>query len=422
MSRIITVDGLGKRYQLGKQRLVTSGGLGQLLSILGVGQYKKELTRELTALSDVSFSVEQGEVLGIIGHNGAGKSTLLKILARITLPTTGKAIIHGRVVSLLELGAGFHPELTGRENIFLNAAFYGITKAEVARELDEIISFAQLEEHIDTPVRHYSSGMYVRLAFSNAIHMRPDVLLADEVLAVGDLHFQQRCMEKMQEISRAGITILFVSHDMEAVGRMCDRCIRLDRGRLVDEGLPADVIGRYRSQAYGENDTEASVVNDYARNTSKGVMSGKFGEFLSVELRSLNGLELGVVRTSVEFELVSRVRVDVDNVRLFASFDITVDGVIAFRAVLPSNFYCSSSGIYEIKAKVPANLLAEVSYVVNAAVHISTDSDESTLIWYEALSFRVYATDDRESARGEFVGRMPGLVMPRLLWTVTQTR
>lgn len=200
------------------------------------------------ALKDVSFEVRQGEVIGIIGRNGAGKSTLLKILSRITKPTQGRAEIHGRVGSLLEVGTGFHPELTGRENIYLNGAILGMKKAEINRKFDEIVAFAEVEKFIDTPVKHYSSGMYVRLAFAVAAHLEPEILLVDEVLAVGDAAFQRKCLGKMGAVAQAGRTVLFVSHNMGAITRLCERSLWLDEGRVHLDGLSQEVVSRYQSQ------------------------------------------------------------------------------------------------------------------------------------------------------------------------------
>ena len=182
------------------------------------------------ALDNISFSVEEGEVLGIIGHNGAGKSTLLKILSRITEPTSGKAFLNGRVSSLLEVGTGFHGELTGRENIYLNGALYGLSRAEISNQLDSIVNFSQVENFIDTPVKRYSSGMYVRLAFAVAAHLQPEILIVDEVLAVGDIDFQKKCIDKMQEVSKSGRTILFVSHNLQTIRSLCHNCIVLKNG------------------------------------------------------------------------------------------------------------------------------------------------------------------------------------------------
>ncbi len=224
--KLLDVDRLGKRYRLGL------GGRG---------------AETLWALRDVSFSVEQAEILGILGPNGAGKSTLLKILSRITEPTEGRATIRGRVGSLLEVGTGFHAELTGRENVFLSGALLGMSAAQVRERFDQIVAFAEVEPFIDTPVKRYSSGMYVRLAFAVAAHLRPDILIVDEVLAVGDLSFQRKCLEHMQRLIREGMTILLVSHNMAAIQTACTRALLLDHGRLVGEGPPVDIIERYAS-------------------------------------------------------------------------------------------------------------------------------------------------------------------------------
>jgi ABC-type polysaccharide/polyol phosphate transport system ATPase subunit len=209
---------------------------------------------EFHALSDVSFEVGQGEVLGIIGRNGAGKSTLLKILSRITEPTKGRVVLRGRVASLLEVGTGFHPELTGRENIFLNGAILGMTQREIRRKFDEIVAFAEVEKFIDTPVKHYSSGMYVRLAFSVAAHLEPEILIVDEVLAVGDAEFQKKCLGRMREVSSGlGRTVLFVSHNMAAMSALCDRAVLLEQGRLVELAPVDDVLKTYHAQYQSAN-------------------------------------------------------------------------------------------------------------------------------------------------------------------------
>jgi lipopolysaccharide transport system ATP-binding protein len=199
----------------------------------------------LWALRDVSFEVGRGEVLGVIGHNGAGKSTLLKILSRISEPTAGRAILHGRIGSLLEVGTGFHPELTGRENVFLNGAILGMRRAEIARQFDEIVAFAEVQRFIDTPVKHFSSGMYMRLAFAVAAHLEPEILIVDEVLAVGDAAFQRKCLGRMEDVAHGGRTVLFVSHNLDAVRRLCGRCLLLQHGRAEALGDTADVIARY---------------------------------------------------------------------------------------------------------------------------------------------------------------------------------
>jgi lipopolysaccharide transport system ATP-binding protein len=212
---------------------------------IGEEHHARHMGELFWALEDVSFEVKEGEVLGIIGRNGAGKSTLLKILSQVTSPTSGEIKIKGRIASLLEVGTGFHPELTGRENVFLNGAILGMTKAEIRKNFDEIVAFSGVEEFIDTPVKRYSSGMYVRLAFAVAAHLEPEILIVDEVLAVGDATFQQKCIGKMQDVSRGGRTVIFVSHSMQAVAALCNNAVWLQDGKLVEVGGPKDIISKY---------------------------------------------------------------------------------------------------------------------------------------------------------------------------------
>jgi lipopolysaccharide transport system ATP-binding protein len=256
---IIEIRDIGKRYTLAHQK----GGYLTLRDILANtlrapfdflrgkrGASRSERAREdFWALRGVNMSINRGDVVGIIGANGAGKSTLLKILTGITPPTEGEITLRGRIASLLEVGTGFHPELSGRDNIFLNGAILGMTRREIARKFDEIVEFAGVSRFLDTPVKYYSSGMYVRLAFSVAAHLEPDILLVDEVLAVGDVEFQKKCLGKMEEVTKTGgRTILFVSHNMGAIQELCTRCVMLESGRVVKEGAPADVIDFYMSR------------------------------------------------------------------------------------------------------------------------------------------------------------------------------
>jgi lipopolysaccharide transport system ATP-binding protein len=245
---VIHGEGLGKRYHRGalQQSTLLRDHLGRFLrSPLSIFRRAKDET--FWALKDVSLEVKEGEVLGLIGRNGAGKTTLLKILSRITRPTSGWAEIHGRVGSLLEVGTGFHQELTGRENTFLSGAILGMGKAEIARKFDEIVAFAELEKFIDTPVKHYSSGMYVRLAFAVAAHLEPEILLVDEVLAVGDINFQKKCLGKMGDVARAGRTIVLVSHQLNQIRRLCHRVIWVDDGQVRRDGLTHEVVSAYES-------------------------------------------------------------------------------------------------------------------------------------------------------------------------------
>ena len=246
----IRVEGIGKRYQLGGTRERYSTLRDQIQRWTSVGSLfrrrkQTDSASSFWALKDVSFEVRRGDVVGIIGRNGAGKSTLLKILSRITEPTEGEVDIHGRVGSLLEVGTGFHPELTGRENVYLNGAILGMKRTEIVSRFDEIVAFAEVEKFIDTPVKHYSSGMYTRLAFAVAAHLEPEILVVDEVLAVGDIEFQKKCLGKMGEVAKGGRTVLFVSHNMHAVNTLCGRGLVLQGGRIVFDGSAQASVAKY---------------------------------------------------------------------------------------------------------------------------------------------------------------------------------
>lgn len=288
----IKVEGLGKRYVLGARR--TGGFRYQRFSDSLVSALRAPFRRgadegsgggegeAFWALEDVSFEVKAGEVLGIVGRNGAGKSTLLKVLSRISEPTRGRIELAGRVAALLEVGTGFHPELTGRENIQLNGAILGMTRAEIRRKFDEIVAFAEVEQFLDTPVKRYSSGMYVRLAFAVAAHLEPDILVVDEVLAVGDAAFQKKCLGKMREVAATGgRTVLFVSHNMHAVRELCTRALLLEKGRKTLEGAPRDVIAAYLAR----DDAQADIRLDGC------VRQGprEFVKLLRLELRDAQG-------------------------------------------------------------------------------------------------------------------------------------
>ncbi len=260
MDAVIAVENLGKKYVLRHQRCPGCGTLRDAMTHVARAAWQRVRhpfspnresldLEEMWALKDVNFEVQQGERLGIIGRNGAGKSTLLKILSRITHPTTGRVHLRGRVSSLLEVGTGFHPELTGRENIFLNGAILGMTRQEIKGKFDEIVAFAEVEKFLDTPVKHYSSGMYVRLAFAVAAHLEPEILIVDEVLAVGDAQFQKKCLGKMGEVASGGRTVLFVSHHMPSVQRLCSKAVLLKNGTLQMVGSAQEVVTRYCDEA-----------------------------------------------------------------------------------------------------------------------------------------------------------------------------
>ena len=262
----IQASGLSKRYQRGMA--ATSSLLRDSLALAlraPLKLFRRDRKETFWALKDVSLEVHEGEVLGLIGRNGSGKTTLLKILSRITRPTEGWAEIHGRVGSLLEVGTGFHPELTGRENAFLSGAILGMGKQEITRKFDEIVSFAELEKFIDTPVKHYSSGMYVRLAFAVAAHLEPEILLVDEVLAVGDIRFQKKCLGKMGDVARAGRTVILVSHQLNQIRRLCHRAVWLDGGMLRQTGPTAELVSAYEGDMTSGNVEDARPVEGLAQ-------------------------------------------------------------------------------------------------------------------------------------------------------------
>lgn len=266
MSIAIQADGLSKRYQRGMAQ--TSGLLRDALANAfrsPANLFRGNRKETFWALKDVSLEVQEGEVLGLIGRNGSGKTTLLKILSRITRPTHGWAEIHGRVGSLLEVGTGFHPELTGRENAFLSGAILGMTKQEIARKFDEIVAFAELEKFIETAVKHYSSGMYVRLAFAVAAHLEPEILLVDEVLAVGDIRFQKKCLGKMGDVARAGRTVILVSHQLNQIRRLCNRVLWIDGGAVKREGPTATTVSAYEEEMSASRDDDERAVAGIAQ-------------------------------------------------------------------------------------------------------------------------------------------------------------
>jgi lipopolysaccharide transport system ATP-binding protein len=243
----VSIEQVSKRYRIGAMQHQYAT-LRDRLAGMFRRRERTDADTELWALRDISFEIPAGEALGLIGHNGAGKSTLLKILSRITEPTEGRAILRGRVASLLEVGTGFHPELTGRENIFLNGAILGMSRAEIVRNFDAIVAFAEVERFLDTPVKRYSSGMYVRLAFAIAAHLTPEILLVDEVLAVGDIEFQRRCLGRMNEVARSGRTVVFVSHNLASIEALCTRAVLLERGAVEISGTAREVVAHYLSR------------------------------------------------------------------------------------------------------------------------------------------------------------------------------
>jgi homopolymeric O-antigen transport system ATP-binding protein len=304
---IITVKNLGKRYRIGARRTNLSfreAIMDYLTTFAGClggkasnGNRLLNTDSHIWALRDATFDVMPGEILGIIGQNGAGKSTLLKLLSRITEPTQGIAEIYGRVGSLLEVGTGFHGELTGRENIYMNGAILGMKGVEIQKKFDEIVAFAEIEKFLETPVKYYSSGMYVRLAFAVAAHLEPEILLADEVLAVGDLPFQKKCIGKMGDIAREGRTVLFVSHNMASIESLCTSCLMINSGRIVAQGTPNDVVSRYMAREFTPGSGRRSLLEHPGRRF------GSAPTMTDVELYSAENSLHGAIRMAAPLEI-----------------------------------------------------------------------------------------------------------------------
>ena len=404
MGAAIVAEHLGKRYRLGQGAhayVTLRETVARRLRPRGLGP--RGDARDIWALRDVDLEIEEGDVLGIVGRNGAGKTTLLKTVARIVVPTTGVVRVRGRVGALLEVGTGFHPELTGRENVFLNGVILGMTRREVRRRFDEIVEFAGIERFLDTPLKRYSSGMYLRLAFSVAAHIDPDVMIVDEVLAVGDAEFQRRCLERMSELGREGRTVLFVSHDTGTVGRLCRRAVWLDHGRIRDDGSAHDVIDRYLG----------TMVNRGER-VDVQLTSDSPVRALSVALVDERGNPVGRMRRDeplcfeVTFALMEPI----------PSFDLAIYLLTKTRTqVLSENIsdqaiHIRGPGEFVVRLTVPG-VLAPGDYV--AGVWIGS-ADES-LVYDEVLEFTLLPrADDRSEAV-----RRPRLVLPDVSWNIDST-
>ena len=364
-------------------------------------------SEEFWALKDISFEVKQGDRIGIIGRNGAGKSTLLKILSRITEPTSGTARIRGRVASLLEVGTGFHPELTGRENIFLNGAILGMTRIEIRKKFDEIVAFAEVEKFLDTPVKRYSSGMYVRLAFAVAAHLEPEILIVDEVLAVGDAQFQKKCLGKMEEVGREGRTVLFVSHNMGAINRLCSTCLMLDRGRLVSHGATEKVIRDYMF-ANTQNSSSFELPHNSRKDMQlRKVVLNPDREERAAEVRYDEPL---VIR--VEYE----VNAPVANCSVWMALQ-TMDGVMAFCTsdydMNPELLLDRSPGYYKTDISLPEKWLNVGEF--NIIVGVVKNHPVIVYDREETVTFSVLEVGTPGSILKEGVRR--GVFQPFLKWT-----
>jgi len=423
MNSVINLQHISKQYRLGQ---VGTGTISHDLNrwwyqvrgkedpYLKIGEAndrtQKGASEYVWALRDISFDVNQGEVLGIVGRNGAGKSTLLKILSRTTAPSTGKIKIKGRVASLLEVGTGFHPEMTGRENIFLNGAILGMTKQEITRKFDEIVDFAGVERYIDTPVKRYSSGMYVRLAFGVAAHLESEILIVDEVLAVGDMEFQKKCLSKMSDISKGqGRTILFVSHNMQAVATLCNRLVLIKNGSVEYDGKVNEGLGYYL-----KNTDTAHASFDIREVLSKKKHDEVFELLdLKVEQDGSDGVEF-INSKSITLTFTYKVKKDVTGLRVGFDLIEKTNEIILFRTYHDDAFEdlkVVTPGVYQSKVIIAENFLKQGTYLLNLAVGIHN------LRWiiYDEIKIEINITNIG-GINKLYADERPGLVMPDLNW------
>jgi lipopolysaccharide transport system ATP-binding protein len=410
----LLVEGISKRYLVPRPQKSqrTETRLERLRAFFSIPLARELLgAQEVWALRDMSFEVERGTVLGVIGGNGAGKTTLLKVISKVIAPTSGRVQGRGRVVSLLELGAGFDDEATARENIFMNAAMNGIPRAVAVERFDEIVEFAEIQDFVDTPVMYFSSGMYLRLAFSVAINMQPSILLADEILAVGDLAFQERCLQKVRELARdTGLTVLFVSHDMEAVSRICNRVIWLKDGRLHGAGEPEDIVTEYQNAAW-------EMLTSGEKPEAKGSgHAGRYGEIVDVKLLSADGREIGSPPKWEDVYVRIRFRTYRAKTQARCAFDLFCKGVLVLRSAQPDLIWVVPEMVYEALVKIPASLLSETNYTINVGVTLTrAEREEHALVVNRALTFMVYGAESKETSAGKH--RM-GVIDPLLEWSL----
>lgn len=362
----------------------------------------------LWALRDVSFQVEQSQVLGVIGRNGAGKSTLLKILSKVTAPTSGEIKMRGRIASLLEVGTGFHPELTGRENVYLNGAILGMSREEINKKFDEIVAFSEVEKFVDTPVKRYSSGMYVRLAFAVAAHLDPEIMVVDEVLAVGDAAFQRKCLGKLSENAGEGRTILFVSHNMAAINRLCSRAVLLDKGMLIADGPASEITARYLSGA-----AEESGAREWDEKNAPGTLEVRLK---SISLSSIDGNSKSVFDVNEDIYIRLVYQVGVPNTSFRCALVFSTQGVAAFSSVEPIEMERIRTGLYSSVVKVPSHLLSESEYSVNVSAFASAGSKKHYVSVRNAINFQIYDSMTNPSARGDYTQNLAGVVRPMLHW------
>ena len=421
---VISVENLSKSYRLGaigtgtfygdlKRWWAMQRGKPDPYLKIGETDYGNRDGEMVWALKDVNFRIQQGEAVGIIGRNGAGKSTLLKILSQVTAPTTGSVKARGRIASLLEVGTGFHPELTGRENIFLNGAILGMNNRQIVRKFDEIVDFSGVEQFIDTPVKRYSSGMYVRLAFAVAAHLEPEILIVDEVLAVGDAEFQKKCLGKMSDVTHSGRTILFVSHNMGMIHSLCNRTVLLQRGNILFDGNSALAISYYYNN--GVN-TPYSV--EYAHQVPP--IGDEHATLLSAYIEDEEGHPTGEVDISMAFRIRMKYKLHgavpqspYPNFHFYNS-----SGQCVFVTAGNRLDHVSGDAVYEAVCNVPANFLNNDTYFIGIALVFTHDRIQTSFFEQGALSVVVRDPMDIDNARQGYAGSIPGVIRPKLHWDV----
>lgn len=413
----IKVEGLGKKYKIGESQKAYNTFRDSLVSGITSRFGRRKTSHknngdngEFWALKDVSFEVKQGEIVGIIGRNGAGKSTLLKTLSRITEPSAGYIDIYGRVGSLLEVGTGFHPELTGRENVLLNGSILGMTQVEIVRHFDEIVEFAEVEKFIDTPVKHYSSGMYLRLAFGVAAFLQPEILVIDEVLAVGDAVFQKKCLGKMNDVANQGRTVLFVSHNMIAIKDLCHRGIQIEKGSIVFDGKANDCITNYYKSFSSEENGDG---NPSSRDWSNEEMPGNDkikirGAAVYAEGKSPGEPILTGDNLFFEVEFYN----DLDKADVDVTWDLhNVQGIHVAHVGVICNTEGLARGWYKTTGILPRNILNTGRYVLS--VLWGRNQRELLYRYSEILTFNV---EDQIQGRGTNYRQLPGVIQPLCAW------
>jgi len=411
---VIQVKGLGKKYIIGgpqeKYHTLRDAIVNSVKApFRKFTRQGMQSMNEFWALKDVSFDVHEGEVIGIIGRNGAGKSTLLKILSQITTPTVGEVDIYGRVGSLLEVGTGFHPEMTGRENVFLNGSILGMKKAEIEQKFDEIVRFAEIDKFIDTPVKRYSSGMYVRLAFAVACHLDPEILIVDEVLAVGDATFQKKCIGKMQDVAGQGRTVLFVSHNMVAVQSLCSRGLHLEQGSVVMDAAVAQVIHHYLKGSV----TSPETVHWNALRSAPGNDVVRYKR-VAVTPRDCNGVA-PIIAMDTPIQIVVEYWVLTPGRKLHLTFHLLNDqGIVVLTSGFDSIEH--ETGEHSAVCEIPGNLLNSGGYHVKLLV-----VQNGNRVIHNVDSIVHFQVIDDGPRTGAWMGREPGVVQPPLQWQTSHT-